>query len=193
VQSPPRGRGENCQASRGPLPPHPSRNSQPGRRNAEDGARLRLDGIDRVPGLIRNCGGTRDDLPTDDPLHDFTCTDADELPINADNVNYAINSEYQNISPNFFPTYTWDVLAKLDLSYNQNNNVPREQCVEVLEKLLLFEYINGDDKSAGNQSANNRNLQTPWYAVNPVYRELDPFKAAKEKLLKSPEENLEVE
>ncbi|HLM00723.1 MAG TPA: hypothetical protein VK400_06680, partial [Pyrinomonadaceae bacterium] len=121
------------------------------------------------------------------------CTDADELPINADNVNYAINSEYQNISPNFFPTYTWDVLAKLDLSYNQNNNVPREQCVEVLEKLLLFEYINGDDKSAGNQSANNRNLQTPWYAVNPVYRELDPFKAAKEKLLKSPEENLEVE
>src|SRR4051812_24878440 len=40
---------------------------------------LRLDGIDRVPGLIRNCGGTRDDLPTSHPLHDTTCTDADEV------------------------------------------------------------------------------------------------------------------
>ena len=46
---------------------------------SQDGARLRLDGIDRVPGLIRNCGGTPDDLPTAQPLHDFTCTDADEL------------------------------------------------------------------------------------------------------------------
>ncbi|OLF16100.1 phosphodiester glycosidase family protein [Actinophytocola xanthii] len=41
--------------------------------------RLRLDGLDRVPGLIRNCGGTRDDLPTFRPLHDTTCTDPDEL------------------------------------------------------------------------------------------------------------------
>ena len=39
---------------------------------------LRLDGIDRVPGLIRNCGG-RDDEPTNRPLHDFTCTDDGEL------------------------------------------------------------------------------------------------------------------
>jgi hypothetical protein len=45
---------------------------------------LVLDGIDRVPGLIRNCGGTPDDLapdgqPTGRPLHDTTCTDPDEL------------------------------------------------------------------------------------------------------------------
>ncbi|MER5281280.1 phosphodiester glycosidase family protein [Streptomyces sp. NPDC002809] len=38
-----------------------------------------LDGIDRVPGLIRNCGGTDDDTPTSLPLHDVTCTDDDEL------------------------------------------------------------------------------------------------------------------
>ncbi|MFC9246094.1 phosphodiester glycosidase family protein [Streptomyces sp. NPDC057136] len=38
-----------------------------------------LDGIDRVPGLIRNCGGTADDTPTSLPLHDVTCTDRDEL------------------------------------------------------------------------------------------------------------------
>ncbi len=38
-----------------------------------------LDGIDRVPGLIRNCGGDRTDSPTDRPLHDVTCTDPDEI------------------------------------------------------------------------------------------------------------------
>ncbi|QNE19446.1 sporulation domain-containing protein [Kribbella qitaiheensis] len=43
------------------------------------GRSLPLDGLDRVPGLIRNCGGTADDLPTSKPLHDVTCTDADEL------------------------------------------------------------------------------------------------------------------
>ena len=41
-------------------------------------AALRLDGLNRVPGLVRNCGGL-DDSPTTRPLHDFTCTDADEL------------------------------------------------------------------------------------------------------------------
>lgn len=43
------------------------------------GATLPLDGLNRVPGLIRNCGGTADDLPTSRPLHDVTCTDPDEL------------------------------------------------------------------------------------------------------------------
>ncbi|MDD1477427.1 phosphodiester glycosidase family protein [Arthrobacter sp. H16F315] len=41
------------------------------------GTPLALDGLNRVPGLIRNCGGTGD-LPTNLPLHDATCTDPDE-------------------------------------------------------------------------------------------------------------------
>ncbi|MEE9095140.1 phosphodiester glycosidase family protein [Pseudarthrobacter phenanthrenivorans] len=45
---------------------------------APGSADLPLDGIDRVPGLIRNCGGTND-TPTNLPLHDFTCTDANEI------------------------------------------------------------------------------------------------------------------
>lgn len=40
---------------------------------------MNLDGLNRVPGLIRNCGGTADDLPTSRPLHDTTCTDDAEL------------------------------------------------------------------------------------------------------------------
>ena len=38
-----------------------------------------LDGVDRVPGLVRNCGGDSTDSPTDLPLHDLTCTDGSEL------------------------------------------------------------------------------------------------------------------
>lgn len=37
-----------------------------------------LDGLNRMPGLIRNCGGIGD-TPTDRPQHDVTCTDPDEL------------------------------------------------------------------------------------------------------------------
>ncbi|MFH9817070.1 phosphodiester glycosidase family protein [Streptomyces sp. NPDC017230] len=40
---------------------------------------LRLNGVNRVPGLIRNCGGTEGDVPTSLPLHDVTCTNPDEL------------------------------------------------------------------------------------------------------------------
>lgn len=51
--------------------------SNDGGKAAKD-AQLVLDGINRVPGLIRNCGGTGD-APTVLPLHDYTCTDPDEV------------------------------------------------------------------------------------------------------------------
>ena len=35
--------------------------------------------MNRVPGLVRNCGGEPSDAPTALPLHDVTCTDASEL------------------------------------------------------------------------------------------------------------------
>lgn len=44
------------------------------------GNRLPVDGVNRVPGLIRNCGGL-DDTPTSLPLHDVTCTDPDEIVV----------------------------------------------------------------------------------------------------------------
>ncbi len=44
-----------------------------------DDRRLPLDGVNRVPGLVRNCGGEPSDAPTALPLHDVTCTDASEL------------------------------------------------------------------------------------------------------------------
>ncbi|WP_122619037.1 phosphodiester glycosidase family protein [Streptomyces sp. Tu 4128] len=44
-----------------------------------DGTSLSLGGVNRVPGLIRNCGGTAGDVPTPLPLHDVTCTNPDDL------------------------------------------------------------------------------------------------------------------
>ena len=38
-----------------------------------------LNGVNRVPGLIRNCGGDASDAPTSLPLHDVTCTNDNEL------------------------------------------------------------------------------------------------------------------
>ncbi|MEU5884728.1 phosphodiester glycosidase family protein [Spirillospora sp. NPDC047279] len=38
-----------------------------------------LDGINRLPGSVNNCGGVGGDLPTRRPQHDVTCTDPDEL------------------------------------------------------------------------------------------------------------------
>ena len=49
------------------------------RATASDGAVREIDGLNRKPGLIRGCGGTGGDVPTELPKHDFTCTDASEL------------------------------------------------------------------------------------------------------------------
>ena len=46
---------------------------------SSDTAHRELDGLNRRPGLIRACGGTGGDEPTQNPLHDFTCTDSSEV------------------------------------------------------------------------------------------------------------------
>lgn len=38
-----------------------------------------VDGLNRRPGPVRSCGGVGGDLPTQEPLHDVTCTDDSEL------------------------------------------------------------------------------------------------------------------
>jgi len=49
------------------------------RARSSDGAGRLVDGLNRKPGLVRGCGGTGGDLPTEEPKHDFTCTDSSEL------------------------------------------------------------------------------------------------------------------
>ncbi|WP_285705536.1 phosphodiester glycosidase family protein [Microtetraspora sp. NBRC 16547] len=40
---------------------------------------IEIDGVNRVPGEIWNCGGVGGDLPTEKPQHDLKCTDSSEL------------------------------------------------------------------------------------------------------------------
>lgn len=47
--------------------------------SSETGGERHIDGLNRMPGLIRSCGGSGGDVPTLLPRHDFTCTDTDEL------------------------------------------------------------------------------------------------------------------
>lgn len=44
-----------------------------------DGAATAVDGINRVPGQIWNCGGIGGDQPTEEPMHDVECTDPSEI------------------------------------------------------------------------------------------------------------------
>src|SRR3546814_14376149 len=55
-----------------------------------DRSRSRLDGFDRLPGLIRNCGiaGSR---PTDLPMHDISCSTPDELITITDKASCAVS------------------------------------------------------------------------------------------------------
>ena len=46
---------------------------------SSDGATREVDGRNRKPGLIRGCGGEGGDQPTEQPKHDFTCTDSSEV------------------------------------------------------------------------------------------------------------------
>jgi len=46
---------------------------------SSEGATREVDGLNREPGLIRGCGGDGGDQPTEEPKHDFTCTDESEL------------------------------------------------------------------------------------------------------------------
>ena len=46
---------------------------------SSDGAVREVDGLNRKPGLIRNCGGVGGDTTTENPKHDFTCKDESEL------------------------------------------------------------------------------------------------------------------
>ncbi|MFE3974588.1 MULTISPECIES: phosphodiester glycosidase family protein [unclassified Peribacillus] len=46
---------------------------------SSDGAVREVDGLNRKPGLIRNCGGVGGDMTTERPKHDFTCKDESEF------------------------------------------------------------------------------------------------------------------
>jgi hypothetical protein len=70
------------------------------------------------------------------------------------------------------PESHWAKLAALELSPDQRVPNDDEDHLAMLENVSVLEYLNGED------NANAFDAGEPWYAVNPVVRELRRFKAA---------------
>jgi hypothetical protein len=102
------------------------------------------------------------------------CTYINALPITLTAAQKAIQQTVRTYST-AIPEHHWEKLARLDNSADQNIPNGDNDYLVMLENLSVLEYINGgsDDPFA---------LAEPWYAVNPIVRELQKFKAAAQKL-----------
>lgn len=73
------------------------------------------------------------------------------------------------------PEAHWQKLAQLDLSDDQRIPNGDEDYLKMFENLSILEYINGGDENIFEKAE-------PWYAVNPIVRELKKFNEARQKL-----------
>ncbi|HEV7860254.1 MAG TPA: hypothetical protein VGO91_16675 [Pyrinomonadaceae bacterium] len=102
------------------------------------------------------------------------CTYTESLPIPLSAAQKAIQQTVRTYST-AIPEHHWEKLARLDLSPDQKIPNGDNDYLVMLENLSVLEYINGggDDPFA---------LAEPWYAVNPIVRQLQKFKAAVQQL-----------
>jgi len=89
----------------------------------------------------------------------------DSLPITAQAVERGVR-QHINAYSRSIPQENWELLAQLHL--NPDKDIPQNDAHQgMLGDLSILEYMNGGE---------------PWYAVNPVVRELEKFKRAVERL-----------
>ncbi len=98
------------------------------------------------------------------------CTYTDTIPIPLSAVQEAIKRSIRSYST-AIPESHWAKLAQLDLSSDQHIPNGDDDYLKMLENLSIMEYVNGSDED---QLADAE----PWYAVNPIVRELKKFKEA---------------
>lgn len=101
-------------------------------------------------------------------------TYTDKLPINLTAAHKAIQKTVRTYSTSI-PEHHWEKLALLDLSDNQRIPNGDDDYRVMLENLSVLEYVNGGDENPYADAE-------PWYAVNPIVRELQKFKAAVDKI-----------
>ncbi len=102
------------------------------------------------------------------------CIYTNALPITLPAVQKAIRQTVNTYSSSIPETH-WEKLAKLDLSADQRIPNGDEDYLKMFENLSLLEYINGGDENIFEESE-------PWYAVNPIVRELKKFNEARQNL-----------
>jgi len=96
-------------------------------------------------------------------------TDAAPIPLDA--MQRAISQAVPSYSVGVADA-TWEMLAALELSDDQEWDTSDETKRDLMEGLFVLEYVNGDRKQ------NFLNKSMPWYAVHPIVRALNPFQDA---------------
>lgn len=102
------------------------------------------------------------------------CTYTDTIPIPLRAVQEAVKRSIRSYST-AIPEAHWDKLAQLELSSDQHIPNGDNDYLKMLENLSIMEYSNGGDEEQLTDAE-------PWYAVNPVVRELKKFKEAVDEL-----------
>ena len=102
------------------------------------------------------------------------CTYADNIPIPLNAAQRAIQQTVRNYST-AIPEHHWKKLAELDRSPDQKIPNGDGDYLVMLENLSVLEYINGGDTDPFAEAE-------PWYAVNPIVRELQKFKTSAKQL-----------
>lgn len=122
---------------------------------------------DALDWLIRYSGGHVRNLMT---YLQRSASYVDAAPINLAAAKRALSQDVALFSTSI-RAHQWALLAALDASENQwiDNNDPDVR--ELLVQNCILEYLNGGDESTFDAAA-------PWYAVNPIVRELSQFKRA---------------
>lgn len=124
---------------------------------------------DALEFLLRYSGGHTRNLVS---FVQNACTYANKLPITLDAAKRAIQQTVRTYST-AIPESHWRKLAALELSGDQKIENGDEDYLKMLENLRALEYINGGDEDVFASAE-------PWYAVNPIVRELKKFKEAVE-------------
>jgi hypothetical protein len=102
------------------------------------------------------------------------CTYASSVPIPLAAAQKAVRQMVSNYST-AIPEHHWVKLAALDRSSDQKIPNGDADYLVMLENLSVLEYVNGGDDDPFAEAE-------PWYAVNPIVRELQRFKAAARQL-----------
>jgi hypothetical protein len=119
-------------------------------------------------GLLKNCGGHVRDLMA---FVRQACTQVKGLPIDIKAVRRTLDPTFANFGT-VIPKSYWRKLALLERSDDQRIDSGDPDFGRMLEMVAVMEYINGGSESHSSARA------VPWYAVNPIVRQLPQFEAA---------------
>ncbi|RYD85123.1 MAG: hypothetical protein EOP84_03480 [Verrucomicrobiaceae bacterium] len=98
-------------------------------------------------------------------------TETDNVPITLHEARQALRQTIGSFSTSIQKTW-WTKLAELELSSDQHIDSGDADFQQMLSQVVVMEYLNGDDAMDIFSDA------APWYAVNPIVRELRQFKDA---------------